>query len=128
VEIPVTTMPLLRVPIHVSYLVYLSGYSPGLAAAYFATALRLCRMSGTQPSLLLHSLDFLGREDVADLAFFPGMTLSAKWKLAVVSEAVDRLASHFRVLTLEQHAREAAADRRLRRVTPRFKTAPRPAA
>jgi peptidoglycan-N-acetylglucosamine deacetylase len=128
VEIPVTTLPLLRAPIHVSYLVYLSGYSPALASAYFATALRLCRMSGTQPSLLLHSLDFLGHEDVEELAFFPGMSLSAERKLAVVGNAVDQLAAHFRVLTLEQHAREAAADGRLRRVVPRFKASPRPAA
>ncbi len=128
VEIPVTTMPLLRVPIHFSYLVYLSSYSPALASAYFATALRLCRMSGAQPSLLLHSLDFLGREDVEALAFFPGMSLSAERKLAVVGDAVSQLAAHFRVLTLEQHAREAAADPRLRRVNPRFRTVPRPAA
>lgn len=128
VEIPVTTLPLLRLPIHFSYLVYLSGYSPALASAYFATALRLCRMSGAQPSLLLHSLDFLGHEDVEALAFFPGMGLSAERKLAVVGDAVDQLTSHFRVLTLEQHAREVAADPRLRRVDPRFRTAPRPAA
>ena len=128
VEIPVTTMPLLRVPIHVSYLIFLSGISPALASAYLATALRLCRMSGTQPSLLLHSLDFLGHEDVEELAFFPGMGLSAERKLAVVGNAVDQLVAHFRVLTLEQHAREAAAGGRLQRVIPRFETPPRPAA
>jgi peptidoglycan-N-acetylglucosamine deacetylase len=119
VEIPVTTMPLLRIPIHVSYLVYLGGYSPALASAYFDVALRLCRATGAQPSLLLHSLDFLGHEDVDALAFFPGMDLSAERKLALVGDAVDRLARHFRVMTLEQHAREAGAGR-LPRVTPHF--------
>ena len=128
VEIPVTTMPLLRAPIHFSYLVYLGGYSPGLAAAYFEGALRLCRLSGAQPSLLLHSLDFVGHDDIRELAFFPGMSLTLEKKLAIVGDAVDRLASHFRVLTLEQHAGEVAADARTRSVTPRFKTAPRPAA
>jgi peptidoglycan-N-acetylglucosamine deacetylase len=127
VEIPVTTMPLLRVPIHVSYLVYLSGISPALASAYFATALHLCRISGAQPSLLLHSLDFLGHEDVKELAFFPGMGLSAEHKLAVVGNAVDQLTARFRVMPLEQHAREVAADSQARRVPPRFKTVPPPA-
>lgn len=125
VEIPVTTLPLLRAPIHVSYLVYLGGYSPALAAAYFESALRLCRLSGAQPSLLLHSLDFVGHDDIRELAFFPGMSLPLERKLALVGDAVDRLTRHFRVLTMEQHAREVAADPRSRRVTPRFKpTAP----
>ena len=43
-EIPVTTLPLARVPIHVSYVLYLAAYSPGLARQYFANALRLCRL------------------------------------------------------------------------------------
>jgi peptidoglycan/xylan/chitin deacetylase (PgdA/CDA1 family) len=128
VEIPVTTMPGLRLPIHFSYLVYLAGYSRALAAAYFETALRLCRLSGTQPSLLLHSLDFVGHEDIRELAFFPGMSLTAERKIAIVGEAVDRLASHFRLLTLEQHARESAAGGRLRAVVPRFRAVPRPGA
>ena len=126
VEIPVTTMPLLRAPIHFSYLVYLGSHSPALAAAYFESALRLCRMSGAQPSLLLHSLDFVGHDDIRELAFFPGMSLPLEKKLAIVGDAVDRLARHFRVLTMEQHAREVAADARTRRVAPRFKTAPLP--
>ena len=128
VEIPVTTMPLLRAPIHVSYLVYLGGHSPALAAAYFEGALRLCRLAGAQPSLLLHSLDFVGHDDVRELAFFPGMSLSLERKLALVGDAVDRLARHFRVLTMEQHAAEVAADPRARRVSPRFRAAPGPAA
>jgi peptidoglycan-N-acetylglucosamine deacetylase len=119
VEIPVTTLPVLRTPIHFSYIVYLGARSPALARAYFESAMRLCRATGTQPSLLLHSLDFLGREDVDALAFFPGMNLSARRKLELVGDAVDRLTRHFRVLPLEQHAREAGAAP-LRRVTPRF--------
>ena len=43
-ELPVTTMPLFRVPFHVSYLIYLAGFSPALARLYFATALTLCRL------------------------------------------------------------------------------------
>ena len=43
IEVPVTTMPLLRTPIHMSYLMYLGERSPALAHRYLAVALRLCR-------------------------------------------------------------------------------------
>ena len=38
---PVTTLPGLKVPIHVSYLLMLSAYSPAAARRYFDTALRV---------------------------------------------------------------------------------------
>ena len=63
IEIPVTTMPLLKFPIHASYILYLSCYSTALAMTYFRTALSLCRITGTPPSILLHPLDFLGGDD-----------------------------------------------------------------
>src|SRR5580700_7817554 len=63
IEIPVTTMPLLRIPIHASYILYLSCYSTAMAMAYFRTALALCRLTATPPSILLHPLDFLGGDD-----------------------------------------------------------------
>src|SRR5207244_456828 len=70
-ELPVTTMPLVRVPIHFSYVLFLHQRSPGLARRYFAAALALCRRTGIEPSLLLHPLDFMGPEDAAALSFFP---------------------------------------------------------
>jgi hypothetical protein len=127
IEIPVTTLPGMRLPIHVSYLVYLSGIAPGLASAYFGSALRVCRLTGCQPSLLLHSLDFLGRDDLDALSFFPGMNLTRERKLAVVDGALRQLAGHFRILTLDQHAREAAESAPLRLVRPEFPHAEAPA-
>src|SRR5207249_7487452 len=59
VEIPVTTMPLFRMPIHFSYILYLSGFSRTAAMSYFRLALTLCRITNVRPSLLLHPLDFL---------------------------------------------------------------------
>src|SRR5438067_23563 len=76
VEIPVTTMPLFRTPFHLSYLVWLFGYSERLARTYLQIALDLCRLSGTAPSFLLHPLDFLGPREAPELAFFPGMKIS----------------------------------------------------
>lgn len=108
-EIPVTTLPFFRVPIHLSYVLYLSVYSAALARAYFESALRICRLAGVEPSILLHPLDFLGGEDVPSLAFFPGMGLSAATKLERVERCLERLQALFEVRTLGEHAALAAA-------------------
>ncbi|MBI5534541.1 MAG: polysaccharide deacetylase family protein [Deltaproteobacteria bacterium] len=104
VEIPVTTVPVLRVPMHMSYVLYLSTLSPRLARAYFASAQATCRMFGSSPSLLLHPLDFLSGEDIDALAFFPGMALRAQDKLACVGACLDLLRRNFDILPLEEHA------------------------
>ena len=62
IEIPVTTLPIFRVPFHASYALYLASYSKRLASMYFGTALSMCKRMGVQPSLLLHPLDFMGSE------------------------------------------------------------------
>lgn len=111
VEIPVTTMPLFRAPIHFSYILYLSRFSKALALTYFRSALRLCTLTGTQPSLLLHPLDFLGREDVSTLSFFPGMDLDSQVKVDLVGTLVDELRERFRVVPMIDHARNAAASK-----------------
>jgi peptidoglycan/xylan/chitin deacetylase (PgdA/CDA1 family) len=107
IEIPVTTMPLFKVPIHFSYLLYLNLYSTSLALQYFNTALKLCRMRGVQPSLLLHPLDLLGSDDTQDLSFFPGMKVTSDKKLEVVSRALHLMSEQFTILTLQQHAGKA---------------------
>lgn len=122
-EIPVTTMPMLRIPIHVSYLLYLTVLAPGLALRYFRAALELCRWRGIQPSLLLHPLDFLGCDDTRDLAFFPAMSLPRARKLELVSAALDLLNDRFTVLTVGQHAEAAARASRLPLHEPRFRMA-----
>ncbi len=110
-EIPVTTLPVLRVPIHLSYVLYLCTYSARLARAYFATALATCRLLGTDPSILLHPLDFLSGEDVVALSFFPGMSLPLERKLGCVKACVDLLGRRFEVRCMEGHA-EALRQRR----------------
>jgi hypothetical protein len=113
VEIPVTTVPLLRAPFHVSYVLYLSQLSPWLGRAYFRAALAACRSRGVEPSVLLHPLDFLGREDVPALAFFPAMGMARARKLALVERLLDILADGFGVVTLAEHARRLVAGGRL---------------
>jgi len=73
-EIPVTTMPVFKVPIHVSYLLYLGCYSRFLAKLYWRFALTMCRVTGTE--LSLHPLDFMGCDDTDRLGFFPAMKRS----------------------------------------------------
>jgi peptidoglycan/xylan/chitin deacetylase (PgdA/CDA1 family) len=121
IEIPVTTMPILKLPIHVSYLLCLSAFSPILALRHFKMAVRLCRLTGVQPSLLLHPTDFLGCDDTRDLSFFPGMTMPREKKLALVNSFLQILAKHFTLVTLRQHARNALENSVLPLVEPSFR-------
>lgn len=114
-EIPVTTMPLVKLPIHLSYLLYLSRFSAPLARFYFWQAIQLCRVFRIEPSLLLHPLDFLGGDDNQGLSFFPGMNLPAAHKLAIVASAVDTIRRHFRPVTIREHAELALQRKPLRR-------------
>lgn len=104
-EIPVTTMPLFRTPIHLSYILFLSRFSRGLAETYFKTAMKMCRIAGVQPSLLLHPLDFLGCDKVPQLKFFPGMDLETKRKLDLFDAIIGYLKRHFEISTMERQAR-----------------------
>lgn len=103
-EMPLTTMPIIRSPIHMSYLLYLSTFSRLLALSYFQTALRLCRLWGISPSLLLHPLDFLGQDDGIGLDFFPAMSLNCEQKTCVVSEVLAMYSNQFHVVPVKQHA------------------------
>lgn len=102
-EIPVTTMPLFKTPIHLSYILYLARYSRYLAIAYWRLALSLCLLFRVQPSLLLHPLDFLGCEDDQDLSFFPVMDRTSVWKLQIVGEVIGILQEKYRIVTLSEH-------------------------
>jgi peptidoglycan-N-acetylglucosamine deacetylase len=108
VEIPVTTMPLFRAPFHLSYLIWLCGYSEKIARTYLQIALDLCRLSGTAPSFLLHPLDFLGPREAPELAFFPGMKIPVEKKLAFAETAIQTIARHYTIGTMGDHAAESA--------------------
>ena len=107
-EIPVTTMPFFKVPIHISYVMYLAGYSRKIARAYFGTSLRMCRWAGIEPSILLHPLDFMGGEDDGDLGFFPAMNQSAQDKVDLLSDCIAMLTKQFEVVTMREHAASLA--------------------
>lgn len=109
IEIPVTVFPGLRIPFHLSYVLYLATFSRSLALWYFTAALDSCRLAGIAPSILLHPLDFLGSDDADDLAFFPGMRWKRQEKLALVESALNCIDKRFEALTMSEHARRTAA-------------------
>jgi peptidoglycan-N-acetylglucosamine deacetylase len=120
IEIPVTTMPIVRFPIHMSYLICLSVVSRSLAHRYFQLGLKLCRLRGIQPSILLHPTDFLGCEDRCDMPFFPGMNVPWKEKLDFVGRVIRTLCAEFNVVTLRHHVEEVAQASSLPLLEPRF--------
>ncbi len=105
VEVPVTTMPLFKVPIHVSYVLYLASYSRMLAVTYWRSALAMCRLFGVAPSLLLHPLDFMGGDDDGDLRFFPAMNMPWKYKVEIVGQVIDSMRRHYDVRPMREHVR-----------------------
>jgi hypothetical protein len=114
-------MPLFRTPFHISYLIYLARFSPLLAKLYFAAALALCRLSGVQPSLLLHPLDFLGADDGLEaLRFFPGMNIPAATKIAWINDFLAAYARRFRVLPMGAHVDALNATASLPEISPVF--------
>lgn len=119
-EVPVTTMPVVKLPFHFSYLIYLAGYSPAVARLYFRSALAICRMFRVQPSMLLHPLDFLGGDDLDALGFFPGMSVRADVKLGWMSDFLAEYKRRHEVVPMGRHVNALEQARELRLVEPRF--------
>jgi hypothetical protein len=119
-ELPVTTMPIFKTPIHFSYLIYLASYSRFVARLYLRFAIAVCKLTRTEPSLLLHPLDFMGKEDDSDLAFFPAMSMPLGRKLKLMDEFFELLLRSFEPVTMGQHVKAIVAERDLRLYQPTF--------
>ena len=104
-ELPVTTFPIIRAPIHFSYLSYLGGFSERLMMAYLWAALKLCRAASISPNYLLHPLDLLGGDEVPELRFLPGMQAKGREKRRVFARVIRMLAQEFRLVPLAEQAR-----------------------
>src|SRR6202142_2938511 len=124
IEIPVTTMPMLKTPFHVSYILYLSKFSPVLARTYFRMAMSLCRLSHVGPSLLMHPLDFLGGDDIKELSFFPAMNLPGRKKLELVSDVIKIYSESFTIVPMQEHAHALSQDKKIPTVEPVFRSTP----
>lgn len=119
-EIPVTTLPLLKLPFHLTYIHYLSRLSQPLALGYLSAALGLCRRAGISPSFILHPLDLLGGDDLPQLAFFPAMDQPSGRKQALFHRVISLYRQSFQLAPMAVHARELALRARLglRRTAP----------
>jgi len=105
-EIPVTTHPALRLPLHMTYLLSLGALSREWMLRYLRSALRLCRERGLGFCFLLHAPDILDSKDMPGLDVLPHRHLPLSQKLDIVTRVLDAISSFFRLMPLESYARE----------------------
>ena len=103
-EIPVTTIPFIKTPFHLSYLIYLNNISPFLMRQYLSTAIAFCKMTKTSPSFLLHPLDLISGDLVPELKFFPGMNVKSELKTNLFLEVMNILSKNFELVNMSKHA------------------------
>lgn len=102
-ELPVTTMPVFRIPFHLSYLLFISNISIHLMMLYLNIAIFLCKLTKTEPSFLLHPLDLIGGDQITSLAFFPGMNISSDRKIFIFKKVMKKLGKHFTLTNMNDH-------------------------
>ena len=100
IEVPVTTMPIFKLPFHLSYLIYLSNISMTLMNIYLNFAILLCKLTRTPVSFLLHPLDIIGGDQIKELAFFPGMNISSERKVLVFKKVLNKISQHFTLVNM----------------------------
>jgi hypothetical protein len=110
-EMPVTTMPVFKLPFHLSYLIYLGNISMPLMKIYLSSAIRLCKMTNTPVSFLLHPLDLIGGDQITQLAFFPGMNVSSDKKVKVFKNVIGLLQKHYDVVNMSEHLNDMESKR-----------------
>lgn len=94
-EIPITTLPLFRIPFHMSYLIYLSLVSPILMKGYLYLSIFMCKITRTPVSFLLHPLDIIGGDKVKELKFFPGMNIKSEKKILIFKNVLKILKNNY---------------------------------
>ena len=117
-EIPVSTIPILRVPFHFSYLHYLANINVSVMKAYLQTAISFCKLTNTEPSFLLHPLDLIGGDLIPELKFFPGMELSSSYKTELFDIIMEKMTDNFNLVDMSQHAESIISSKKLPRKIP----------
>jgi hypothetical protein len=102
-EIPVTTMPIFKMPFHLSYLIYLGNISMPLMKIYLNTAIFLCKLTRTPISFLLHPLDLIGGDQITQLAFFPGMNVDSIKKVEIFKNVILTLSSKYDIVNISEY-------------------------
>jgi len=116
-EIPVSTMPVFKIPFHQSYLIYISTVSTGLMKMYLRFSIFMCKITKTSPSYLLHPLDLIGSDHAPELKFFPGMNVQSDKKIKIFEAAMRMLKKHFELLPMGEFARRLSEDRKVIRLS-----------
>ncbi|GAB1452045.1 polysaccharide deacetylase family protein [Draconibacterium sp.] len=104
-EIPVTTMPIFKLPFHLSYLIYIGNISMGLMKLYLNIAIVLCKITKTPISFLLHPLDLVGGDQITQLAFFPGMNVTSEKKVEIFKKVICTLTRNYEVVNMSEYLR-----------------------
>jgi hypothetical protein len=117
-EIPVSTVPILKLPFHLSYLLYIRTYSKVAMQLYLRLALSLCALTQTRPSFLLHPLDLIGKDQAPELSFFPGMNLTFEEKRDVFLQVMALLARHFTFTEMSSFAKAELGRENIRVIWP----------
>jgi len=113
-EIPVTTMPIFKIPLHLSYLLYINRFSKTLMFGYLKFGNSLCKITKTSISFLLHPLDFLSGAQVPELNFFPGMKLNVEDKLDIFRRVITILSHKFELVNMSTHAKFLKHNKKLK--------------
>jgi hypothetical protein len=113
-EIPVTTFPIVRTPIHLTYINFIADASPLLAKTYLMSALKCAQMSRISPSLLLHATDFIGINDANAPKFLPGMKRTSQQKIDFLRGLLEEFSKNFNVMTREQYVATVTGGRELK--------------
>jgi peptidoglycan-N-acetylglucosamine deacetylase len=101
-EMPVTTMPVFKIPFHLSYLIFLGNVSMTIMNLYLGIAIRLCKITKTPVSFLLHPLDLIGGDQISQLAFFPGMNVSSAKKVKIFKLVILTLSRHYAIVNMSK--------------------------
>lgn len=104
-ELPVSTLPLVRTPMHMSYLQAIGAVSEPAAHGYLRLGLASLRLGGISPSFLLHPTDVLDERDAPRLSYFPGMSRQSTDKVRQVRHALSCLVERYEVVPLSEAAR-----------------------
>jgi peptidoglycan-N-acetylglucosamine deacetylase len=113
-EIPVTTMPVFKIPFHLSYLIFLGNISMALMNLYLMVAIGLCRITNTPVSFLLHPLDLIGGDQITQLAFFPGMNVTSDKKVKIFKQVIRTLLRHYVIVNMSKYHDFVASNIKMR--------------
>lgn len=95
IEIPVSTIPFLKTPFHLSYLMFLAKYSERVMLFYLQTAITLCRLSRTSPNFLMHPTDLFGSDRIPEMEYFPGMDIPTSKKQEICKCVLESIQQYY---------------------------------